>query len=206
MRGEPGVVHRGLVVVVVLKGALKVLVSTVGRPKLPRVDHVVLSRPVFQILPGKVALEDTDLGSPSRISEARLGHDGQLVAAGNSGQGSQERKVLRELHLSCSAWQPQQQGQRRAQHDREEPTGNTSRRERRDEAAGTLSRVLGARTGAGRRLASKRERVALLPEEREGGRAGQGWGMGSSGRVSRPPRWQRLYLTTRSPRRAGGGD
>eukprot|EP00315_Gephyrocapsa_oceanica_P010562 CAMPEP_0185305654 /NCGR_PEP_ID=MMETSP1363-20130426/15556_1 /TAXON_ID=38817 /ORGANISM="Gephyrocapsa oceanica, Strain RCC1303" /LENGTH=191 /DNA_ID=CAMNT_0027902903 /DNA_START=753 /DNA_END=1329 /DNA_ORIENTATION=+ len=158
MRGEPGVVHRGLVVVVVLKGALKVLVSTVGRPKLPRVDHVVLSRPVFQILPGKVALEDTDLGSPSRISEARLGHDGQLVAAGNSGQGSQERKVLRELHLSCSAWQPQQQGQRRAQHDREEPTGNTSRRERRDEAAGTLSRVLGGgleQARAGRSLARR---------------------------------------------------
>ena len=82
----------------------------------------------------------------------------------------------------------------RAGERRAAPTGSTSRRERRDEAAGTLSRVLGARTGAGRRLASKRERVALLPEEREGGRAGQGWGMGSSGRVSRLPRWQRLYL------------
>ena len=59
----------------------------------------------------------------------------------------------------------------RAGERRAAPTGSTSRRERRDEAAGTLSRVLGARTGAGRRLASKRERVALLPEEREGGRA-----------------------------------
>ena len=93
-------------------------------------------------------------------------------------------------------------GERRAA-----PTGSTSRRERRDEAAGTLSRVLGARTGAGRRLASKRERVALLPEEREGGRAGQGWGMGSSGRVSRPPPWQRLYLRAGVGRRceAEGG-
>ena len=95
----------------------------------------------------------------------------------------------------------------RAGERRAAPTGNTSRRERRDEAAGTLSRVLGARTGAGRRLASKRERVALLPEEREGGRAGQGWGMGSSGRVSRPPRWQRLYLRAGVGRRceAEGG-
>ena len=95
----------------------------------------------------------------------------------------------------------------RAGERRAAPTGNTSRRERRDEAAGTLSRVLGARTGAGRRLASKRERVALLPEEREGGRAGQGWGMGSSGRVSRLPRWQRLYLRAGVGRRceAEGG-
>ena len=36
----------------------------------------------------------------------------------------------------------------RAGERRAAPTGNTSRRERRDEAAGTLSRVLGARTGA----------------------------------------------------------
>ena len=95
----------------------------------------------------------------------------------------------------------------RAGERRAAPTGSTSRRERRDEAAGTLSRVLGARTGAGRRLASKRERVALLPEEREGGRAGQGWGMGSSGRVSRLPRWQRLYLRAGVGRRceAEGG-
>ena len=80
----------------------------------------------------------------------------------------------------------------RAGERRAAPTGSTSRRERRDEAADTLSRVLGARTGAGRRLASKRERVALLPEEREGGCAGQGWAMGSSGRVSWLPRWQQL--------------
>ena len=95
----------------------------------------------------------------------------------------------------------------RAGERRAAPTGSTSRRERRDEAAGTLSRVLGARTGAGRRLASKRERVALLPEEREGGRAGQRWGMGSSGRVSRLPRWQRLYLRAGVGRRceAEGG-
>ena len=38
----------------------------------------------------------------------------------------------------------------RAGERRAAPTGSTSRRERRDEAAGTLSRVLGARTGAGR--------------------------------------------------------
>jgi len=99
-----------------------------------------------------------------------------------------DKKKSNAPHSMCML-KRERVGERRAA-----PTGSTSRRERRDEAAGTLSRVLGARTGAGRRLASKRERVALLPEVREGGRAGQGWGMGSSGRVSRLPRWQQLHL------------
>ena len=58
----------------------------------------------------------------------------------------------------------------RAGERRAAPTGITLRRERRDEAAGALSRVLGARTGAGRRLASS-ESESLSLAVREGGRS-----------------------------------
>ena len=69
------------------------------------------------------------------------------------------------------------------QENADAPTDRTSRRERRDEAAGTLSRVLGARTGAGRRAASSESgSLSCRKRGRAVGRvrAGQGGGLGSS--------------------------
>ena len=66
---------------------------------------------------------------------------------------------------------------------------------------GTLSRVLGARTGAGQRLASERA-AALSPEKSGGNRAGS-LGVRVGNERQRPrlaaPRWQQPHL------RSGGG-